>query len=151
MKLRCLIVRAFLAAGLGVGALPVAGAADVVDERIAGFKESKRGIASIEDAIQRGDAMAAADHARSLALFAQLIPSLYPAEAKGGFFSKAKNDIWLNFSDFSQKASAFQIRAQQLEASARTGSADAGALNRQVRALKETCVACHRQYKRGPG
>jgi cytochrome c556 len=149
MKLRNLTFRSLLAAGLMIGLMPIASAAGPVNERIEGFKESKHGIARIEDAIQKGDAIAVADQARLLAIFAEKIPSLYPEDAKGGFFSKAKSEIWENFPDFSQKAHAFQVSSQRLEASSRAGSVDVEVLAQRLRAVKDSCAACHRQYKKG--
>lgn len=75
MKLRNLTFHSFLTAGLMIGLMPVVSAADPVDERIEGFKESKRGVARIEDAILKGDALTVADQARVLAMFAEKIPS----------------------------------------------------------------------------
>lgn len=149
MRLRNLTARSLLAVGLTIGLMPVVSAADPVDERIEGFKESKRGVARIEDAIRKGDALTVADQARLLALFAEKIPSLFPADAKGGFLSKAKGEIWQSFPDFSQKANSFQVSAQQLEASARGDNVDAGVLNQRLRAVQDSCVSCHRQYKKG--
>ena len=50
MKLRNPTFRTLLTAGLMIGLMPVVSAANPVNERIEGFKESKRGIARIEDA-----------------------------------------------------------------------------------------------------
>lgn len=149
MKLRNLTCRSLLAAGLMIGLMPIVSAADPANERIEGFKASKRGIARIEDAIQKGDAMTVVDQARLLAIFAEKIPSLFPEDAKGGFFSKAKGDIWENFPDFSQKANGFQVSSQQLEASARGDNVDVGVLTERLRAVQDSCVSCHRQYKKG--
>jgi cytochrome c556 len=149
MKLRNLTFRSFLTAGLMIGLMPVVSAADPADERIEGFKESKRGVARIEDAIRKGDALTVADQARVLAMFAEKIPRLFPADAKGGFLSKAKGEIWQSFPDFSQKANSFQVSAQQLEASARGDNVDVGVLNQRLRAVQDSCVSCHRQYKKG--
>ncbi|RMX04148.1 cytochrome c [Corticibacter populi] len=149
MKLRSLTFRSFLTAGLIIGLVPVVSAADPVNERIEGFKESKRSIARIEDAIQKGDALTVSDQARLLAIFAEKIPSLYPEDAKGGFFSKAKGQIWESFPDFSQKANSFQVSSQQLEASARADNVDIGVLTQRLRAVQDSCVSCHRQYKKG--
>lgn len=149
MKLGNLTARSLLAVGLMIGVVPVVSAAGPVDERIEGFKESKRGIARIEDAIRKGDAITVADQARLLAIFAEKIPSLYPENAKGGFFSKAKGQIWENFPDFSQKANSFQVNSQQLEASARADNVDVGVMTQRLRAVQDSCVSCHRQYKKG--
>ncbi len=149
MKLRTLTFRSLLVAGLMTGLIPTVHAADPVNERIEGFKESKHGIARIEDAIQKGDLSTVANQARLLTIFAEKIPGLYPDYAKGGFFSKAKGEIWANFPDFSQKAKAFQVSSQQLEASARVNNVGVGALTQRLRAVKDSCTSCHRQYKKG--
>ncbi|MGX1996359.1 cytochrome c [Xanthomonas axonopodis pv. cassiae] len=128
---------------------PLASAADPVRERIDGFKASQRSVATIEDAIAQGDKLTVAEQARVLAVFAENIPDLYPADATGGFFSKAKGDIWKNFPDFVSKAQAFKSSAEQLEQAAASSSTDVSILSQRLRSVKNSCTSCHQNYKRG--
>jgi len=127
---------------------PLASATDLVRERIDGFKASKHSVATIEDAIARDDKLAIAEQARLLAIFADKIPDLYPPDAKGGLFSKAKGDIWQNFPDFVEKAGVFQSSSQQLEQAA-ASSADVALLSQRLRQVQNSCSSCHKSYKRG--
>lgn len=129
--------------------IPLASAADPVRERIDGFKASKHSVATIEDAIAKDDKQAIAEQARLLASFADKIPELYPPDAKGGFFSKAKGSIWQNFPDFVAKAGAFQNSSRQLEQAA-ASNADAALLSQRLRQVQNSCSSCHDSYKRGP-
>lgn len=127
---------------------PLASAADPVRERIDGFKASKHSVATIEDAIAQDDKQAIAEQARLLASFADKIPDLYPPDARGGFFSKAKGDIWQNFPDFVAKAGAFQSSSKQLEKAA-ASNADVALLSQRLQQVQSSCSSCHKSYKRG--
>lgn len=144
-----LVVRVFVLVVASCGAVSSATAADPVRERVEGFKASKRSIAAIEDAIGRGDKTTVAEQARLLAVFAQKIPSLHSADAKGGFFSAAKSEIWENFPDFTEKAGAFQASARNLQEAAASADADMALLSQRLRDLKNSCSSCHQSYKRG--
>lgn len=128
---------------------PFVSAADPASERVDGFKASKRALARIEEAIAQGDRVTVAEQARLLAAFAEKIPSLYPNGSKGGLLSLARDDIWKNFSDFSEKAAAFQAGARQLEQTASTEPADAAQMSQRLRQVKNSCTSCHQSYKRG--
>ncbi|ATE61894.1 cytochrome c [Thauera sinica] len=126
-----------------------ANAADPVRERIDGFKDSKRAIAEIKDAIEKGDMTTVAKQARSMVVFARKIPGLYPPDAQGGFFSAAKRSIWTNFPDFVQRAEAFESSAWRLAELAASSDADVAALSKRLQQVADSCAACHRSYKRG--
>ncbi|MCP1575970.1 cytochrome c [Herbaspirillum rubrisubalbicans] len=149
MKLYKLTLRSFIAMTLMICFMPMVSMADPAIERIEGFRESKRAIAKIEDALEKGDTSTVADQAQLLSIFAKKIPSLFPENAKGGILSKAKSGIWDNFQDFSQKANVLLVSSQQLEASARTDHADVGVIAQRLRVVKDSCISCHQLYKRG--
>lgn len=141
-------INALLLAIAALALTPLASAADPVRERIGGFKASKHSVATIEDAIAKDDKQAIAEQARLLASFADKIPDLYPPDAKGGFFSKAKASIWQNFPDFVAKAEAFQSSSRQLEQAA-ASQADAALMSQRLRQVQNSCSSCHDSYKRG--
>lgn len=148
-NLRKRITSSLLLAIAALALAPLASAADPVRERIDGFKASKRSVATIEDAIAKGDKLTIAEQARMLAIFAEKIPDLYPSDAKGGFFSQAKGEIWQNFPDFVEKAETFQSSSQQLEQAAASSNPDVGLLSQRLRQVQNACSSCHKSYKRG--
>lgn len=124
-------------------------ASDVVTERESGFKDSKRAVASIKDAQADGNMTTVAASAKTMAEFAERIPSLFPAGSKGGFFSAAREDIWRNFPDFVQKSKSFQRNAQALATLASSPSPDKTAVSAAFAKMMEDCKTCHQSYKRG--
>lgn len=147
-KPRTRTINALFLAIAALALAPLANAADPVRERIDGFKASKHSVATIEDAIAKDDKQAIAEQARLLVSFADKIPDLYPPDARGGFFSKAKGDIWQNFPDFVAKAGVFQNSSRQLEQTA-ASQADAALLSQRLRQVQNSCSSCHDSYKRG--
>ncbi len=134
---------------LGGFIISTAGASDVVSERESGFKGSKQAVASIKDALADGNMAAIAGSAKTMAEFAERIPSLFPPRSRGGFFSAAKEDIWRNFPDFVQKSKSFQDNAQALATLAASPSTDKAAVNAAFAKVTEDCKTCHQSYKKG--
>jgi cytochrome c556 len=122
-------------------------AADPIDERANGFRTSKSAIAVIKDALTTGKPTAIVVPARSLAVFAGTMPSLYPP-GSNGFFSRASGDIWRNWADFEAKARTFQNSASALADLAST-SAEPALLNETFEKLTASCKSCHDTYRRG--
>ena len=56
----------------------------------------------------------------------------------------AKATIWQNWPDFERKAAALEAESKKLM---NLGSKDFDALSVQVRAVSETCGACHEKYR----
>jgi len=137
---------ALILSGLSIS---VAIASDVISERESGFKGSKRAVATIKDALANDNMPIVAASAKTMAEFAERIPSLFPVGSKGGFFSAAKEDIWRNFPDFVQKSKSFQSDAQELAVLASLPSPDKTAVNAAVVKVTENCKTCHQQYKKG--
>ncbi|UCV27433.1 c-type cytochrome [Ferribacterium limneticum] len=129
--------------------ISTAGASDVISERESGFKGSKRAVATIKDALAEGNMATVATSAKSVADFAERIPSLFPAGSKGGIFSAAKEDIWRSFPDFVQKSKSFQVNAQALAALAVAPSPDKAAVNEAFAKVTADCKSCHQPYKKG--
>ena len=85
-----------------------------------------------------------------MAVFAKSMPDLFPPGSEGGFFSGARKDLWTNFPDFVGKAKAFEQQANEMARLAGNAGTDKATLMGSYQKLKDTCVACHRSYKRGP-
>ncbi|UCV17789.1 c-type cytochrome [Ferribacterium limneticum] len=134
---------------LGGLIISAAVASDVISERESGFKASKRAVATIKDALADGNMTTVAASAKTMAEFAERIPSLFPAGSKGGFFSAAKEDIWRNFPDFVQKSKNFQSNAQELATLASSPSPDKAAVSAAFAKVTENCKTCHQPYKKG--
>lgn len=126
-----------------------ASASDVVSEREAGFKASKRAVSAIKEALAEGNMAVVAASANSMAEFAERIPGLFPPGSKGGFFSAAKEGIWRSFPDFVEKSRSFQDTAQALATLAASPSPDKVAVDIAFTKVMEDCKACHRSYKKG--
>jgi cytochrome c556 len=56
----------------------------------------------------------------------------------------ARATIWQTWSDFERKATALEVESKKL---AKASPSDFGKLSEQVRALSQTCVACHEKYR----
>lgn len=124
-------------------------ASDVISERESGFKGSKRAVATIKDALADGNMSTVADSAKTMAEFAERIPSLFPNGSKGGLFSAAKEDIWRNFPDFVQRSKSFQTNAQELATLASLRSPDKAAVSAAFAKVTDNCKNCHQPYKKG--
>ncbi|MDQ7989393.1 MAG: cytochrome c [Candidatus Dactylopiibacterium sp.] len=124
-------------------------AADVIAQREAGFKASKRALSTIRDALASGDHVAVAAAANGMAGFAEKIPALFPPGSQGGIFSAAKDEIWRNAPDFSAKAKSFQTNAQALAAAASAPQPDKAAIGAALTKVTQDCKSCHQTYKKG--
>lgn len=144
-----MIIKHLIGLILGGFIFSTACASDVISERESGFKGSKRAVASIKDALANSNMETVAVSARTLAEFAERIPSLFPPGSKGGFFSPAKDDIWRNFPDFVQQSKSLQLNSQELATLASSPSADKNAVNAAFSKVIADCKTCHQSYKRG--
>lgn len=147
-RLFCYIFTSLVIAGvMAFGG--VAMAMDPASERSDGFKASKRAAGVIQEALENGNVTAAIEPATSMAVFAARIPSLFPPGSNGGFFSKARDEIWRNFPDFEEKSRVFQARAQSLAELAASDHADSAQVADAFGKVMESCKDCHRTYKAG--
>lgn len=144
-----MITKQLIALVLSGFIISTAVASDVISERDHGFKGSKRAVANIKDALAEGDMTTIATSAKSMADFAERIPSLFPPGSKGGFFSAAKEEIWRNFPDFVQKSKSFQANAQALATLAASPTPDKAAVSAIFTKVTDDCKNCHQPYKKG--
>ena len=122
------------------------------DEAIAArqqlMKEQGAAMRSITDKIKAGQIQAVAADAAKLEETAKRIPKLFPEGSVNPSTSRAKPEIWQKWSEFEGYAKTLETKAGQLEATAKTGNAQAT----QTAAAdlgKTTCGACHNAF-RGP-
>ncbi|HEX7080493.1 MAG TPA: cytochrome c [Gammaproteobacteria bacterium] len=96
-----------------------------------------RGEIPVDDAVFR---KAASDVAT---LSGMLLEGFMPQGIPAG--SRATPDIWMNWTDFEQRAKAFQDAAQAVAEAAESGGVEAA--RDLVRPLLDTCGGCHRTYR----
>jgi cytochrome c556 len=122
------------------------------DEAIAArqqlMKEQGALMRSISDKAKAGQIQAIAVDADKLEDTAKRIPKLFPEGSVNPSTSRAKPEIWQKRSEFEGYAKTLRTKADQLEATAKTGNAQA--TQTAVADLgKTTCGACHTAF-RGP-
>lgn len=115
-------------------------------ERIAGYKASKRAIASVKDALDSGELAAAAEPAEAMSAFAARLLSLYPRDPGDEFVSASMEAILKNYPDFSQKAQNFDGVARELAELAAAEAPDPARLRDALGNVQASCLACHRSY-----
>jgi cytochrome c556 len=122
------------------------------DEAIAArqqlMKEQGAALQSISAKMKAGQIQAVAADAEKLEGTSQRITRLFPEGSVNPATSRAKPEIWQKWSDFEGYAKALRAKSEQLEATAKTGNAQA--TQTAVADLgKTTCGACHTAF-RGP-
>ena len=86
------------------------------------------------------DTATAAEAQAAMAATAATVPDLFRAE-DGDPKSKAKPEIWANWSDFKTKADGLYQAAQALDPSTLDG------VTAGMGAIGEACAACHKPYR----
>lgn len=122
------------------------------DEAIAArqqlMKEQGALMRSISEKSKAGQIQAIAADADKLEDTAKRITKLFPEGSVNPSTSRAKPEIWQKWSEFEGHAKALRTKSSQLEATAKTGNAQA--TQTAVADLgKTTCGACHTAF-RGP-
>jgi cytochrome c556 len=121
------------------------GSGDVVADRQRLMKLNGANAKDLSDKVKAGQIEAMAVNAETLAINAQHIPALFP---KGSLSdkSKAKADIWAKWPEFQAAAKNLETKAIELRDAAR------GKDQAKVEAMmkdfgRQTCVACHNQFR----
>lgn len=122
------------------------------DEAIAArqqlMKEQGALMRSISEKSKAGQIQAIAADADKLEDTAKRITKLFPEGSVNPSTSRAKPEIWQKWSEFEGHAKTLRTKSSQLEATAKTGNAQA--TQTAVADLgKTTCGACHTAF-RGP-
>lgn len=143
MKTRLKIAAASIAL-IAVAAQAHDGATGVVKKRMNGMAEIRKSL-KVLGGMARGtlafDALAAQEAAAEIETHAAMIPDLFE-ERDTSAPSEAKESLWDNFDDFTDKAAALEeaaIAAQSID--------DLDALRGAVQALGGTCKSCHSDYR----
>lgn len=121
---------------------------EAIAERQKLMKEQGALMRSISDKVKAGQVQAIAPDAEKLEDTAKRIAKLFPEGSVNPNTSRAKPEIWQKWSEFEGYAKSLGTKASQLEATAKTGNAQA--TQTAVADLgKTTCGACHTAF-RGP-
>lgn len=138
------ILQTLILMTVGLFGFIISATADVVSDRRAGFKESAASMKAIRKAIGGGDYETVIQEAEAISSWARKIPSYFP-EGSGSGDTKARNEIWINFDDFTALSRANENRAKRLITAAKSG--DQGAMMSGVKNLGISCKSCHKLYK----
>ena len=115
----------------------------IVERRIKRFKSSGSDIQAIfKKHLGAGDYAAIDAAATRIGDWADVLPDHFPA---GSSSEGAKPEIWLDFDDFTAKASANAQAARKLSVAAKSG--DKAAVVGAAKALGGTCKSCHQSYR----
>ena len=136
-----------LVAGL-LAALPLAAAAD--DEGDIKYRQAvMKGMAGhggaiaqiAKGAVDHADALD--EHARALVELTKMAPAAFRNETTGD--SRAKAEVWSDWSGFESKAGDLERAAVALADAAEAGGPDAA--KGKLEALFDACKACHEDYR----
>jgi cytochrome c556 len=119
-------------------------ATGVVKERMEMMQQVAKHWKSIRERIDaKRDLESIKADAEAIAAHAPHIAHLFP---KGSTQkpSEARAAIWQNWPDFERKATALEVESKKLISASPD---DFTALNAQVRAVSQTCRACHETYR----
>jgi cytochrome c556 len=125
-------------------------ATGVVKERMQMMESMAKRMKAIRERIDRkGDLAAIKSDAEAIASQAPHLVHLFPP----GSTQKptdARSAIWQRWPDFERKANELEAESKKLVTASPD---DYGGMSAQVRAVTQTCVACHEKYrtKRGKG
>ncbi len=118
--------------------------ADPITERKENFRNNVKSLKLIQPALAAGDMEVISEQANLIAAWAAIMPDYFPEDSDMGD-TKARPEIWENWDDFIAKAEANHDAAITLANLAIAGDADA--LPEAMKALSDTCGACHKLYK----
>jgi cytochrome c556 len=132
-------------AKLGMGKM---NADEAITARQALMKEQGAAMRSISDKLKAGQVQAIEPDVEKLESTSKKITRMFPEGSVNPNTSRAKPEIWQKWSEFEGYAKSLGEKSKQLEATAKTGNAQA---TQQMAAElgKTTCGACHTAF-RGP-
>ena len=142
--MRNLLIAVAIAAAPVVAAQAHEGATGIVKQRMDAMSDMAKRAKAISKRLRAGrDLAAVKDDAAILEKLAGEIAALFPAGSLSKH-SEAREGIWQNWPDFTAKADALAIEAAKLAAIAPDNVA---ALRQQMKAVANTCGACHEDYR----
>jgi cytochrome c556 len=132
-----------LLAGLGVAR---ADGLDPIAVRQAGFSLQNGDFAFIRSVVAaKGDVKPLEVPAKAIAMWTQVIPTLFPKGTETGGNTKALPEIWSDPAGFQKIALAATDAATKLAAAAKAGDAEEVATDTKL--LGQQCGACHKAYR----
>lgn len=144
----------FLVAGLAVAVLGLGSLAsepafaDAVKDRQAAMKSISKANKTLRAAAKDGKAAEVEKQAKMIVALADKIPALFPKGTDRGTLgakaTRAKPEIWANWSDFQKKAGDLKSMAMQLASAAGKGD-----LSMAADGVNKACGGCHKAF-RGP-
>ena len=128
----------------GVICGPIFAQTDVIAERKANFKANAAAMRAMNAALGGGDFETVITRGTIISDWARAMPNYFPENSNSGD-TKARAEIWMDFDDFKNHASANEEAALTLISTAKTG--DVSATFGALKALGGTCKSCHGKYK----
>lgn len=98
--------------------------------------------------VAKGDVKTLVNPAKAMARWLRQFPTLFPKGSEQGHNTRARPEIWADFTDFQQRAENLALAADKLAQLANEGDADGVAA--QMRVIVDVCATCHRSYRAGP-
>ena len=120
---------------------------DVIATREAGMDLTSAALGAMNLAVKANvEVKSFAGTGTSIAAWAKVMPSLYPAGSdKGSRPTKAKPEIWTNWAEFEKDAAALDTAATKLAELAKAN--DTAGFTAQVKEVGAACGACHKAFR----
>ena len=119
---------------------------DPIAVRQAAFSLNNGDFAYIRSVVKaNGDVKPLEQPAKAIALWAAVIPTMFPKGSEHGGNTKALPEIWSDPAGFQKAALRLGDAATKLATDAKAG--DAAAVAADTKALGEACGACHKSYR----
>ena len=125
-------------------ALAHKGAMGIVKERMDKFEASEKATKRIKQALSRGDTAVVIAEAEFLVSWAREIESFFP-ENSNQPPSEAKDNIWLQWSDFLGAIQSFESASEALIDAA--AAEDPLAVSGAFKDMTKSCKSCHQQFR----
>ena len=128
----------------GIWFISIEANADAISDRKAKFKANATSMKAIRAALSDNDFDTVVKHGTSIANWASEMSDYFPEGSNYGD-TKARAEIWINFSQFKIYAEENQKAANHLVAVARSRDLEASLIG--VKSLGTSCKSCHNSFK----
>jgi len=147
MKRQFRILTIFILAGGLLSAPVLAGAADKVRVRIAGFRQLGAAYKGVSDGLRSNDLARVRAASGQIGGASRTIYSWFPRGSgpQPGVKTAARAEIWSSAGDFRDAADAFARQAQAFQRV--TAGGDLNAIKAESRKLGATCKGCHDSFR----
>ena len=140
----CAITALALSLSSPPSALAHKGAMGIVKQRMDKFEASEEATKRIKQALSRGDTAVVRAEAEFLVSWAREIESFFP-ENSNQPPSEAKDNIWLQWSDFLGAIQLFESASEALIDAA--AAEDPLAVSGAFKDMTKSCKSCHQQFR----